>query len=145
MNGATYLYPVLGLCVGSLMGLTGVGGGSMMTPLVLLFGVHPTTAVGTDLLYAAVTKSVGTAVHNSSHTVDWRIVRRLATGSVPATIFTLLGLREVGSQSHAVSAAITLVLGVALLITAAATLFRARLVRAISARPGSLPTGWRRG
>jgi hypothetical protein len=70
--------------------MTGVGGGSLMTPLlILLFGIHPATAVGTDLLYAAVTKSCGAFVHGYSHTIDWRVVRRLATGSVPMTILTL--------------------------------------------------------
>src|SRR3954447_11764723 len=81
------LYSLAGFLVGMLVGLTGVGGGSLMTPLlVLLFGFHPATAVGTDLLYASVTKTVGTAVHNNRQTVDWRIVGGLATGSVPAAI-----------------------------------------------------------
>ena len=76
--------------MGVLVGLTGVGGGSLMTPLlVLLFGFHPATAVGTDLLYASVTKSVGTAVHHKGQTVDWSIVRALASGSIPAAIVTI--------------------------------------------------------
>ena len=70
--------------------MTGVGGGSLMTPLlVVLFGFHPATAVGTDLLYASVTKSVGTVVHGKRQTVDWKIVGGLASGSVPASIVTL--------------------------------------------------------
>src|ERR1700746_433530 len=86
-------YALTGFCVGALIGMTGVGGGSLMTPLlILLFGIHPATAVGTDLLYAAATKSVGTLVHGYTHTVDWRIVRRLATGSVPMALLTLLAL-----------------------------------------------------
>src|SRR5271166_666533 len=86
-------YALSGFIVGLLVGQTGVGGGALMTPLlVLLFGVHPATAVGTDLLYAAATKSVGTAVHGANHTVDWRVVGRLASGSVPATALTLLVL-----------------------------------------------------
>src|SRR6476469_9164898 len=95
----THLWPVdplftlSGFFVGLLVGQTGVGGGSLMTPiLVLLFGVHPATAVGTDLLYASATKSVGTLVHGLNHTVEWPIVRRLATGSVPATILTLVAI-----------------------------------------------------
>ncbi|HTN97748.1 MAG TPA: sulfite exporter TauE/SafE family protein, partial [Nordella sp.] len=73
-----------------LVGVTGVGGGSLMTPLlVLLFGVHPVTAVGTDLLYAAITKTAGTAVHGRNKTIDWRIVGRLAAGSLPAAAVTL--------------------------------------------------------
>ena len=83
------LYAMAGVAVGLLVGLTGVGGGSLMTPLlVLLFGFHPVTAVGTDLLYASLTKSVGTVVHGTSGTVDWKIVRRLAMGSIPATVLS---------------------------------------------------------
>src|SRR5262244_2771775 len=75
------LYAVCGFAVGALVGMTGVGGGSLMTPLlILLFGIHATTAVGTDLLYACVTKTGGTAVHGLLRTVDWRVVRRLAAG-----------------------------------------------------------------
>src|SRR6201995_4144663 len=85
------LFILSGFFVGLLVGQTGVGGGSLMTPiLVLLFGVHPATAVGTDLLYASATKTVGTLVHGLNHTVNWQIVRRLAAGSVPATVVTLL-------------------------------------------------------
>src|SRR5580698_3796784 len=81
------LYSCAGLGVGILVGMTGVGGGSLMTPiLILLFGLHPVTAVGTDLLFAAVTKSVGTGVHGLSGTVNWRITFLLAVGSVPTTI-----------------------------------------------------------
>src|SRR5450432_262480 len=84
------LFMLSGFFVGLLVGQTGVGGGSLMTPiLVLLFGIHPATAVGTDLLYASATKTVGTLVHGLNHTVDWRIVRRLASGSVPPTLTTL--------------------------------------------------------
>src|SRR5271166_3177687 len=86
-------YSLSGFFVGALVGMTGVGGGSLMTPLlILLFGVHPATAVGTDLLYAAVTKSCGTFVHGYGHNIDWRVVRRLALGSVPTTIATLVVL-----------------------------------------------------
>src|SRR5579875_1020481 len=84
------LYSLSGLFVGILVGMTGVGGGSLMTPiLVLLFGVPPTTAVGTDLLFAAATKTVGTGVHGATGGVEWRIVGRLAAGSAPAALLTL--------------------------------------------------------
>ena len=80
------LFTVAGFFVGALVGVTGVGGGSLMTPiLILLFGVSPATAVGTDLLFAAVTKTVGSIVHGYNETIDWRVVRRLAIGSIPAT------------------------------------------------------------
>ena len=94
------LYALSGLAVGVLVGLTGVGGGSLMTPLlVLAFGVHPATAVGTDLLYAAATKTVGTGVHGLKGSVQWKIVARLAAGSMPATILTLWLLHRSGGAS----------------------------------------------
>ena len=84
------LYSLSGFAVGMLVGMTGVGGGSLMTPLlILLFGIHPATAVGTDLLYASATKTGGTLIHGAIGTVDWRIVGRLAAGSVPMTAVTL--------------------------------------------------------
>jgi uncharacterized protein len=132
------LYSLSGFAVGLLVGLTGVGGGSLMTPLlVLLFGIHPTTAVGTDLLYAAATKTVGTGVHGASGTVDWRIVGRLAAGSVPATIATLLVLAHVGVQSGRANHVITFVLGVALIATAIAILFRRVILDYFSRRGGA--------
>jgi LPXTG-motif cell wall-anchored protein len=128
------LYSLAGVLVGMLVGLTGVGGGSLMTPLlVLLFGFHPTTAVGTDLLYASATKAVGTTVHGSRGTVEWSVVRRLAIGSVPATIVTLLLLSRVPRTSDT-SSAIALILGAALVATAGALFFRARIVAALGPR-----------
>src|SRR4029077_6075015 len=89
------LYSLSGFVVGLLVGQTGMGGGALMTPmLILLFGVHPATAVGTDLLYASATKTAGTLVHGLNHTVRWRIVALLATGSVPATALTLLAISK---------------------------------------------------
>jgi uncharacterized membrane protein YfcA len=89
----------------------GVGAGSLMTPLlVLLFGIHPATAVGTDLLYAAATKSAGTLVHGLNRNIDWRIVGRLAAGSVPMTALTLLALSGFGIYSGAARGLITGVL-----------------------------------
>ena len=123
-SGYNPLYSLAGLLVGMLVGMTGVGGGSLMTPLlVLLFGFHPATAVGTDLLYASVTKTVGTAVHGKAGTVDWRIVRRLAAGSVPASIATLLIMSRFGA-TNGTAAALNLVLGIALLLTGIAVFFR---------------------
>jgi len=123
------LYSFAGLLVGLLVGLTGVGGGSLMTPLlVLLFNFHPSTAVGTDLLYASITKSVGTAVHGARATVDWQIVRRLASGSVPAALLTLSALYLVGKPAPDVEITIKILLGVTLILTAIAILFQARIV-----------------
>ncbi len=132
------LYALSGLAVGVLVGLTGVGGGSLMTPLlVLVFGIHPSTAVGTDLLYAAATKTVGTAVHGSRGTVDWGIVGRLAVGSVPATALTLLWLAKFAPHLDTKHGVITSALGVALIFTAAAILFRKFLLAAFAERAKS--------
>ena len=140
MTAINPLYSLAGLFVGILVGLTGVGGGSLMTPLlVLVFGFHPATAVGTDLLYASATKAAGTTVHGWRGTVDWRIVGRLAAGSVPATILTLLALGNAGEHSAGAAATITIVLGIALVLTAVATLFRARLLVWLGPRLGRLP------
>jgi uncharacterized protein len=116
-----------GFAVGTLVGLTGVGGGSLMTPiLVLLFGIHPATAVGTDLLHAAVTKTAGTYVHASMKRVDWRIMGLLASGSLPAAVLTLFALHAFSPEPGG-SKIITVTLGVALLLTAAALILRNRL------------------
>src|SRR5882724_9294159 len=102
-----------------LVGITGVGGGSLMTPLlVLLFGVHPVTAVGTDLLYAAITKTAGTAVHGRHGRVNWKIVGTLAAGSAPAALLMLWIMAGVDRSSVPVAHAITLSLGCLLLLTA---------------------------
>ena len=123
------LYALSGAFVGLLVGMTGVGGGSLMTPLlVLLFGFHPSTAVGTDLLFASLTKTVGSAVHGGRGTVDWQIVRRLATGSVPAAVVTLVLLGMGGRPSPFVEHLITTVLGIILILTAIAVIFRNRIV-----------------
>jgi uncharacterized protein len=122
------LYVLSGLCVGALVGLTGVGGGSLMTPLlILLFGIHPAVAVGTDLLYAAVTKVFGTVVHGYAHTVDWRVVRRLAAGSIPATALTLLALSHFDLGGAQAARLISRGLGAALLATALTVVFRPSL------------------
>ncbi len=115
-----------GFVVGVIVGLTGVGGGSLMTPvLVLLFGIHPATAVGTDLLYAAVTKTGGTWVHARLGHVDWRVTGLLAAGSLPAALLTLTTLHSL-AHGAANAKVITLVLGIALLSTAASLVWRSR-------------------
>ena len=124
-----WLYTLSGFAVGAIVGLTGVGGGSLMTPLlVLLFGVHPATAVGTDLLYAALTKAGGTVVHGRKGHVDWQIVKRLAAGSIPASVLTILVLAQLPKQSAAMTHLISVSLGVALLLTACAIVFRQRIL-----------------
>jgi uncharacterized membrane protein YfcA len=122
-------FMVSGFFVGLLIGQTGMGGGSLMTPiLVLFFGVHPATAVGTDLLYASATKTAGTLVHGLNHTVDWRIVARLAFGSVPATLVTLAAISHFNVTGPTSARIIALVLGVMLLLTALSLIFRRRFL-----------------
>ncbi|MBP2445775.1 sulfite exporter TauE/SafE family protein [Rhizobium leguminosarum] len=118
-------YSLSGLFVGALVGITGVGGGSLMTPLlVLLFGVHPATAVGTDLLYAAITKTAGTAVHGMHGRVNWKIVGSLAVGSVPAALLMLWMLAGVDRKSIGVTNTITTALGWLLVMTSIMLVFR---------------------
>jgi uncharacterized membrane protein YfcA len=134
------LYTVTGFFVGLLVGQTGMGGGSLLTPiLVLLFGVSPVTAVGTDLLCASITKAVGTAVHGAHHTVQWPVVARLAAGSVPATLITLMVISHFDLNSRAAGGVISTLLGVMLLITAAALLFRRRLLELGGNRAVGMP------
>jgi uncharacterized membrane protein YfcA len=115
--------------VGVAVGLTGVGGGSLMTPvLVLLFGVSPQTAVGTDLIFAASTKTFGSAVHGWRETVDWRIVRRLAAGSLPAASVTLYWLGNSAKPGAGVQQIMLLLLASMLLLTAVAVIFQRQLI-----------------
>jgi uncharacterized membrane protein YfcA len=118
-----------GFVVGVIVGLTGVGGGSLMTPLlVLLFGIHPVTAVGTDLLHASITKAGGTYVHAKKKRVDWRISLLLAAGSLPAAIITILGLHFFTGGLGS-SKIITTTLGFALILTAVALALHSRMRR----------------
>jgi uncharacterized protein len=129
------LYSLSGFIVGVLVGMTGVGGGSLMTPvLILLFGVHPMTAVGSDLLYAAATKTAGTLAHGLNHTIEWRIVGRLAAGSVPMTALTLFALSKLDLRGDAAGGLITVALSTALFVTAGALIFRRRIVDAYGER-----------
>jgi uncharacterized membrane protein YfcA len=123
-------YIIAGFVVGLLVGLTGVGGGSLMTPiLVLFFHIKPAFAVGTDLLYAAITKSVGIFAHGKLGNIDWKIVRLLAYGSVPASIITTLYLRQMDIASDAAVSTIKFWLGVALLVTSLSVIFRSQLAK----------------
>lgn len=115
-----------GFAVGLVVGLTGVGGGSLMTPLLIFgFGIKPHLAIGTDLLFAAFTKMGGTVSLARSRLVDWRVVGQVALGSVPATLITLQVLKTLGPANPATQGVMTTTLGIALLLTAAATLYKA--------------------
>lgn len=115
-----------GFFVGVIVGLTGVGGGSLMTPLLIFFfGVKPYLAVGTDLLFAAFTKAGGTLSMARQRLVPWRVVLSLCAGSLPASGLTLWVLHTVGPSDPAVQHVMTFTLGVALLLTACAMLYKA--------------------
>lgn len=135
-------YIVSGLSVGLLVGLTGVGGGSLMTPLlVFLFDFAPATAVGTDLLFAAVTKSGGTIVHHRSHgSVEWKIVGLLCLGSLPAAVAVVLGVEYFAIPRQTLALIISNALGVALILTSLALFFRNRFKPA-GQLEGSSPQG----
>jgi uncharacterized protein len=137
--GVNPLYSVSGLLVGLLVGQTGVGGGSLMTPvLVLLFGIHPATAVGTDLLFAAVTKSTGTLVHGFNKTVNWPVVRTLAGGSIPATAVTLFLMSHLDLPRADKSVLVSTVLGGALILTAISLMFRKQALMLAASRIDTL-------
>src|SRR5258707_4252480 len=124
------LYVVSGFGVGVLVGMTGVGGGSLMTPLlILLFGVHPATAVGTDLLYAAATKTGGTVAHGWARSIHWPAVIRLASGSIPASILTLVVLWQLDLNGESSRSLVNLVLCFALFLTAASLMFRKAIMQ----------------
>ena len=122
-----WVHSLAGLLVGLLVGVTGVGGGSLMAPiLILLVGVVPATAVGTDLWFAAITKTVGGAVHHHFGKPDWSVVRRLLMGSLPASILTIALLSKLPRSSFQ-SDLILSALGLLLIMTALATLSRRRI------------------
>ena len=134
------LYSLSGFVVGAIVGITGVGGGSLMTPLlILLFGIHPTTAVGTDLLFAAATKTAGSAVHGFNKVIAWDVVGLLAAGSVPGAAITLWILSRGDAMSDDTARWISVVLGVMLVVTALTILLRDRLLGMARAAPEKSP------
>jgi uncharacterized membrane protein YfcA len=119
---------VAGLIVGFIVGTTGVGGGSLMTPILLWFGIPPAKAVGTDLLYAAITKSGGVFVHNKKKNINWPITGWLTLGSVPAALLTLWILHNLKTDVEVVNKTIKISLGWALLFTSVAIIFKNKLL-----------------
>jgi uncharacterized membrane protein YfcA len=117
---------VAGLGVGLVVGATGVGGGALMAPIMMLaFGVAPVIAVGTDLWFAAITKLFGAWVHHKQGTVDWQVLRRLFCGSLPGALLTLLWLGLSGTNQHH-DGLVMKILGGTLILTSVAAAFRAR-------------------
>lgn len=119
-----FYYILTGAIVGFAIGLTGVGGGSLMTPILLALGFPLHTAVGTDLLFAAITKSGGVVLHGIQGTVNWTLVRRMAAGSLPATALTICVLRYASHMPAGDSSIIAMTLGVSLILTSLAILFK---------------------
>lgn len=115
-------FSLAGLLVGTAVGATGVGGGSLMTPILILFyGISPAVAVGTDLLYASISKSWGVVLHQRRGSVDWQIVQRLSLGSVPAALLALFLLDSLGGSAQ-LDRLIKLTLAIAVIVTATFTL-----------------------
>ena len=129
-------FVVAGLVVGFIVGMTGVGGGSLMTPILLWFGINPAAAVGTDLLYAAITKAGGVFVHQRNRNIDWTVTGWLAAGSVPAAALTLLALALLPGDQQATNALIKHALGIVLLLTALAILFKKQIFAFASRHAG---------
>lgn len=139
--------PLLGFLVGFLVGLTGIGGGSLMTPLLILVGgIRPLVAVGTDLAFAAITKAFGAMVHFRQRTVDVGIAWHLGIGSVPAALagVALIFWMKGGAQNGAVDQFITRVLGVALVLVALNLLVAPFYRKELSGARGSFPPGWQK-
>ncbi|MFC5461560.1 sulfite exporter TauE/SafE family protein [Massilia niabensis] len=130
-------YITAGFAVGLLVGMTGVGGGSLMTPLLtLMFGVSPTVAVGTDLAFASVTKGAGTITHRFNNTVDWAIVRRLCIGALPAALAATLALKYFGALDARLGQIIRYSIAGSVMLTVVALLFRRRMLAWVQAKPG---------
>jgi uncharacterized membrane protein YfcA len=130
-------YILSGFAVGLLVGMTGVGGGSLMTPLLtLLFGVTPSVAVGTDLAFASLTKSAGTITHRKRGNVQWDIVGRLCMGALPAALLATLALQYFGPLNAAIGQVIRYSIAVSVLLTVVAILFRTKMLDWVNARPG---------
>lgn len=123
------LYIVAGASVGFIVGLTGIGGGALMTPLLLLFGFPPNIAVGTDLMYASMTKASGMISHHKQKHVDWKLVKLLALGSIPAALITGFFLKSVFQDAENYQHLLESSLGVMLLATAAVILLRSKIQR----------------
>jgi uncharacterized membrane protein YfcA len=129
-------FVMAGFAVGLLVGMTGVGGGSLMTPLLtLLFGVSPSVAVGTDLAFASITKGFGTITHRLNGTVQWYIVRRLCMGALPAALLATLALNHFGAIDQHMGQVIRYSIAASVLLTVVALLFRGKMLAWIAKHP----------
>lgn len=133
----TLSYVVSGFSVGLLVGLTGVGGGSLMTPLLtLIFGIPPSVAVGTDLAFASLTKTAGTFAHRFRNTVRWNVVRQLCIGALPAAIIATLALKHFGALDKQIGQVIRYSIACSVLLTVVALVFRSRMLAWVNRHPG---------
>lgn len=128
-DAVDWIVVLAGLVVGAMVGMTGVGGGSLMTPFLLFYGVPPTVAVGSDLAYAAIAKGFGVWLRHRVAAINWRVAGLLMLGSLPASALVIGWLRWSGSNGEEFEFLITRVLAVCLIATAATLLFSARLRR----------------
>lgn len=126
------LYVLAGAGVGFAVGLTGVGGGSLMTPLLIMFHFPPHIAIGTDLIYAAGTKASGVVAHARQATINWNIVLRLSAGSIPASLLTVYMLKNVFGSPENYQELLLTTLGFMLMVTAAVILIKPYLNRSVS-------------
>ncbi len=132
----TLTYVASGFAVGMLVGLTGVGGGSLMTPLLtLLFGINPTVAVGTDLAFASITKSAGTIAHRVRNTVHWDIVKRLCLGALPAAVLATLALKYFGALDKHLGQIIRYAIAFSVLLTVISIIVRGRMQAWMNSHP----------
>jgi uncharacterized membrane protein YfcA len=132
----TLTYIITGFAVGTLVGLTGVGGGSLMTPLLtLLFGVSPTVAVGTDLAFASITKAAGTFTHRLRGSVEWDVVRLLCYGALPSAVIATLALKYFGGLNEEIGQIIRYTIAGSVLLTVVALLFKGKMMEWLNNHP----------
>ena len=132
----TLSYVISGFAVGLLVGLTGVGGGSLMTPLLtLIFGINPAVAVGTDLAFASVTKTAGTFAHRFRNTVHWDIVKLLCLGALPAAVLAALALNYFGALDKHIGQIIRYSIAFSVMLTVIAIILRSRMQAWIARHP----------
>ncbi len=126
------IYIAAGALVGLVIGLTGVGGGSLMTPILVLgFSISPAIAVGTDLLYAAITKCSGVFFHQKNKTIDWKVVLLLGGGSIPSSILTIFLLEKLRDTGFDYDHIILSTLGIMLILTAVIIVIKSSLLNFI--------------
>lgn len=132
-----YYYVLAGVVVGFCVGVTGVGGGSLMTPILIgIFNVPAQVAIGTDLLYASISKFCGSLVHAKKLNIVWPIVIFLSAGSIPASLGTTWALHHFFSSAADYKSLLTMILGFMLVLTGISIVFRAQIEQFVAKRRG---------